>query len=171
MAIKPEIKYGAICAAGLIIWTMIQYWLGFHTIRLYIGQYSGYGMYAIIFACLWLGLKDKFSDDLSKLSVRQGVREAVLQLMITASISSVFMFIYDYRINPFWVDNMIQYQRENPSALKTFVKFANDPDASAIVLSNTETHLCLYFLSILAVGSAMGFMISASTLNSRKRGN
>lgn len=147
---------------------MIQYWFGFHTIRLHIGQYSGYGMYAIIFMCLWFGLKDKFSDNVGTQSVRKGLREVVIQLMITASISSIFMFIYNYRINPFWVDNMIQFQRDHPSALRTFVKFANDPGATAIVLSNTETHLCLHFLSIVSVGSVMGFMISALMLKKHR---
>lgn len=160
MAVKPEIKYGVLCAAGLILWTLIQYFLGFHTIKLSIGQYSGFGIYLMIIVCIWLGLKEKLSDNSGNFSFRTGIREALLQLTITASISSAFMFMYDYHLNPFWVDHMIQYQRENPGKLNTFARFANDPDAAAIVISNTETHLCVHFLSILFVGAVAAVFLS-----------
>jgi hypothetical protein len=93
--------------------------------------------------------------------MRKGIREALIQLTITASLSSVFMFLYDYQLNPFWVDNMIQFQRENPGRMNIFAKFANDPDATAIVVSNTETHLCVYFLSILFFGAIAAAIFSA----------
>jgi phosphatidylserine decarboxylase len=169
MAIKPEIKYGTLCAAGLILWTLIQYFSGFHTIRLSIGQYSGFGNYLIVIVCIWLGLKEKQLDDSGHLSIRKGIREALLQLAITATLSSIFMFIYDYHINPFWVDNMIQFQRDTPGKLNTFARFANDPDATAIVLSNTETHLCVHFLSILFIGSIAAALLSCVFQNNTRK--
>ncbi|MCB0819885.1 MAG: DUF4199 family protein [Bacteroidetes bacterium] len=161
MNIKPEIRYGILGATGLILWTIIQYFAGFHTSRLYWGQFSGYFIHVIIFYTLLKGLKEKYHDNPGIFSLRKGLREGVIQLFITAIPASAFMFIYDYKLNPLWVENMIEYQRHHGFSTGFFLKFANDPAAQAIVLSNTETHLCIYFLTILSAGASMAFMISA----------
>jgi len=167
MSIKPEIKYGFIGAVGLISWTMIQYFGGFHTTKPYWGQYTGYAIHLILLYTLWKGLSEKFHDQAKDFSLRKGIRESILQLMITAIPSSLFMFMYDYKINPFWVDNMINYQRNNGYSTGFFLRFANDPEAQAIILSNTETHLCIYFLTILVSGTSMAFMITAFLLSKK----
>jgi hypothetical protein len=39
-------------------------------------------------------------------------------------------------------------------------KLANEPDASAIILSNTEMHLCVYFFTLIFSGMLLTFLIS-----------
>ncbi|MEX1189621.1 MAG: DUF4199 family protein [Bacteroidia bacterium] len=168
MSIKPEIKFGILCALGIIAWTLIQYLAGFHSKYLYWGQYTGYFSYLLILYFLWKGLNEKMADKPGSFTMRRGIREGLIQLTITAGFSSLFMFVYDYKINPLWVEEMISFQRSNGSSTGYFLKFANDPGAQAIILSNTETHLCLYFLSILIVGSSMAFMISAILINKKE---
>ena len=170
MTIKPEIRFGSLCAICMIIWTLIQYLAGFHTKYLYWGQYTGYLSFLLILYFLYRGLNEKMRDRPGRFTIRRGMREGIIQLMITASITSIFMFFYDYKINPLWVEDMISFQRTNGNSTKYFVRFANDPEAQAIIMSNTETHLCLYFLSILIVGASMSFMLSA-ILQSRKVAN
>jgi hypothetical protein len=106
-------------------------------------------------------------DNEGKFSIRRGMREGVIQLMITSSVASIFMFFYDYKINALWVEDMISYQRTHGISTGYFVRFANDTNAQSIILSNTETHLCLFFLSIVIVGSSMAFMISAILSNKK----
>lgn len=167
--VKPEIKYGLLGATLLIFLTLVQYFLGFHTFRLGAATYSGYLTYIIIFISLWLGLQEKKMDYGGKFTVRRGVKESMYQLFITASISSFFMFIYDYYINPFWVENYIQYQRIHGNRTSLFMLFVNDPNAEAIILSNTETHLCIYFLGVVGIGAGIAFILSAIIANPKAR--
>ncbi len=167
MNLKPEIKFGILCALCMIAWILIQFLAGFHTKYLYWGQYTGYFTYLLILYFLYKGLREKKSDKPEAFTMRNGIRTGIIQLMITASISSLFMFVYNYKINPLWVENMINFQRVNANSTSYFLKFANDPEAQAIILSNTETHLCLHFLSILIVGTSMSFMLSAIFVNKK----
>lgn len=169
MTLKPEIRFGILCAFCMIAWTLIQYSAGFHTKYFYWGQYTGYVSYVFIFYFLYRGLKEKMRDKPEAFTIRRGMREGIIQLMITASISSIFMFLYDYKINPLWVEEMISFQRTDGNSTSYFLNFANDPEAQAIIMSNTETHLCLYFLSIIIVGTSMAFMLSA-VLQNKKAG-
>ncbi|MFM2284749.1 MAG: hypothetical protein RLZZ543_246 [Bacteroidota bacterium] len=160
MNIKPEIKFGLLGAVLLISWTIAQYLLGFHTYRLTWALSSGYVNFLIVLTCVWLGIKEKRNDTTGVFSVRQGVKESMYQLSITATIASLFMFVYDYHINAMWVDKLVDWHRTNESSHSLLMLLSNDPNASAIILSNTETHLCLYFLGILVGGGCMAFLFS-----------
>lgn len=160
MNIKPEIKFGLLGAALLIGWTIAQYILGFHTYRLSWALSSGYVNYLIVFVCVLLGIREKRNDTSGEFSIRQGVKESMYQLSITAIIASVFMFVYDYKINALWVEKLVEWHRSNGASQSLLMMLSNDPNASAIILSNTETHLCLYFLGILVGGGSMAFLLS-----------
>jgi hypothetical protein len=95
------------------------------------------------------------------------MKSGIYQLVLTATVASVFMFLYDYKINNMWVERMVQWQQENGSSNVFFIKVANDQEGNLAILSNTETHLCLYFLGIILVGASMAFMISASLLKNK----
>lgn len=157
---KPEIKFGVLAGVALILWTLVQYALGFHTVHFRAGQITGYGAYVLIFVSLLMGLREKKEDYDGHFSVRHGMRAGVLQLMITAVIASSFMIIYDYKINKLWIEELVNWQKNN-SSFSLSVYFTNDPNANSIVLSNTETHLCMYFIGILIGGCMMAFPISA----------
>jgi hypothetical protein len=169
MKIKPEIKYGLWGGLSLIGWTLLQYAMGFHTDKFWLEHYSGYGSYLIVLIFVWLGLNEKRKDYNGNFSVRRGVKESMYQLIFTAIISSLFMFVYDYKINALWVERLIEWQRANGAPNTVFLRLANDPQANAVVLSNTETHLCLYFLGIVVVGASMAFMLSAIIANSNMK--
>jgi hypothetical protein len=69
-----------------------------------------------------------------------------------------------------WVERMVVWQQENGNPSTFFIKIANEHEVNSSILSNTETHLCLYFLGILIVGTSMAFMISASLLKNKPSG-
>lgn len=166
---KPEIKYGFLAGILLISWTLTQYLLGFHTNNLTLGHYSGYAVYLILFISLFLGLKEKQVDYSGHFSLRKGIRSGLFQIVITATPSSLFLFLYSYKINPLWVERLIFWQRENNTNLVLLQIAANDQNASAIILSNTEVYLCIYFLSIVIVGGFFSFIISSYLLGGNKR--
>jgi hypothetical protein len=72
------------------------------------------------------------------------------------------MFLYDYRINPLWVENLVQWEYQNGGG-GVFIQIANEAYATpdSVILSNTELHLCYYFLSILCIGGVFSLLISA----------
>ena len=167
MNVKPEIKFGALGAILLIFWTLIQYYLGFHSHNLHLEFLSGYGNSLIIFIMLFLGIREKRSDWGKKFTLRKGLKSGIYQLVLTASIASIFMFIYSYKINNMWVERMVQWKQEHGSSSVFFIKVSGDQETNLAILSNTETHLCLYFLGIILVGASMAFMISASLLKNK----
>jgi hypothetical protein len=157
---KPEIKFGVLAGISLILWTLVQYAMGFHTVHFRAGQISGYGAYVLIFVSLWMGLREKKEDYEGHFSLRHGMRAGVLQIMITAVIASFFEVIYDYKINKLWIEELVNWQKNNQSFGLT-IYFTNDPNANSIILSNTESHLCMYFIGILIGGCSIAFLISA----------
>jgi multisubunit Na+/H+ antiporter MnhE subunit len=170
MEIRPEIKFGFTGAFVMICWTIIQYYLGFHSENLHLEFLSGYGNYLIVFIFLIFGIREKRNDLGKKYTLRKGMKSGIYQLILTASISSAFMFLYDYKINNIWVERMVVWQQENGNPSTFYIKIANEHEVNSSILSNTETHLCLYFLGILIVGTSMAFMISASLLKNKPSG-
>ncbi len=166
---KPEIKFGFLSGILLICWTLIQYFLGFHTTNLALGHYSSYFLYVILFIFLFLGLREKQIDYKGHFTLRKGIRSGLFQLIITSTPASFFLFIYSYKINPLWVEMLIVWQRENKTNLSVLNVVANEQNASAIILSNTEVYLCVYFLSIILIGGLFSFLISSYLINKSKK--
>jgi len=166
--LKPEIKFGFLSGILLICWTLTQYFLNFHTTRIALGHFSGYGIYLIIFVSLFLGLKEKQIDYNGHFTLRKGIRSGLFQLVITATPASLFLFYYSYKINPLWVEKLIIWQRENNMNLAVLQITANEQNASAVILSNTEVYLCVYFLSIILVGGLFSFLISSYLIGTSK---
>jgi membrane protease YdiL (CAAX protease family) len=159
--IKPELKYGIVSGFLIICWTLIQYFLGFHTSHLHIGQYSENGMFLIILGALIMGLREK-RDDLGRLfTTRNAMRSALILAFTGAFISSLFQFVYEYKINPIWVESLSEWQQQHDSAGGLMYYVLNDPQASSTLLSNTELHLCAFFLMQMIAAGVFGFFISA----------
>lgn len=167
MEIKPEIKFGVIAGIALITWTVAQYFLGFHTDKFELGYLTTVGNLILVFFAMLLALNEKRSDAGERFSLRLGLRTGLLMMLICSFIASGFMFIYDYKINPLWVENMIDWQISTDKNY-SLSRLANDPDASAIILSNTEMHICVYFFTLVISGMIISFLISIFQLMRRK---
>jgi hypothetical protein len=160
---KPEVKYGVIAGFFLILWTLVQFMLNFHTLDFEYNKFSSPGVLIILFFTLLKSLKEKRLDYGGSISLRKGMRTGVFQLFITAFIASSFMFLYDYKINPLWIENFLQWEYDQGHN-NLFIQLANEPFAAnteAIILSNTETHLCYYALYILIAGGILSALITS----------
>lgn len=163
MEIKPEIKFGIIAGIALISWTITQYFLGFHTDKFELGYLTTIGNLILVFFSVLLALNEKRADAGERFSLRLGMRTGLLLMLICSFIASGFMFVYDYKINPLWVENMIDWQISTDKNY-SLSRLANDPDASAIILSNTEMHLCVYFFTLVISGMIISMLISVFQL-------
>ena len=66
-----------------------------------------------------------------------------------------------------WVERMVQWKQEHGSSSVFFIKVSGDQETNLAILSNTETHLCLYFLGIIIIGTSLAFMISGTLLKNK----
>ena len=66
------------------------------------------------------------------------------------------------------MEKLISWQRENNMNLTILQITANEQNASAVILSNTEVYLCVHFLSIVFVGGLFSFLISSFLLGTKK---
>ena len=93
MEIKPEIKFGALGAILLISWTLIQYYLGFHSHNLQFEFLSGYVNSLIVFIMLYIGIREKRVDWGNKFTLRKGMKSGMYQLVLTATLASLQLIV------------------------------------------------------------------------------
>ena len=155
---KPEIKYALISFFAFLIWLFAQFFLGFHTRLLFIGFNSELANLLIVSLALWFTLVEKEKDLHAKLKLRKSVRTTFLTGVLISFLSAPVQIIYDYFINPIWVENFIRFQKENNPESLWFLIYNPTPNYPAELLSNTETHICLHVLFISGVSFFIGFI-------------
>ena len=165
--VKPEIRFSLWCGLFFILWYGIQYFLGFHSVRLVFAQYAGFLNYTILFIMLLFTLKEKRDDLKSAFNVSAGVRAGLIFSMITGWIFTGWLLIYNYFINPLWVEDFVVWQSLSGYSLPFFSIQTSEEFTSVMMLSNTETHIALNFLGILIFGSIFSIFISIG-LNKKK---
>ncbi len=106
---RPEFKYGLISGAGLCLWIMLEYLLGFHTTRPDIGTYTGLLSNLIPLTMLFLLLRAKRAAVYDgRLSLGAGIGAGVLASFIAALLVYSFLVTYTHFINPTWIDQMLE---------------------------------------------------------------
>jgi hypothetical protein len=110
---KPEIKYGIITGLLICLWVMIEYFLGFHTTKFETGKYSGYFATIVPIITIYLLLKNKREFYNNTLTLKQGLRAGTLMSLITAIITTVFFLIYNHYINPGWMQQAMEWEKNN----------------------------------------------------------
>jgi hypothetical protein len=113
LIIKYEIKYGAITGAGICLWIIAEYLLGFHTDKMDVGEYSIYFVVLIPLITIYLGIKEK-RDRQNKgvISFNYGVRTGLMISLIAAVITSLFIIFYFNFIDPKFFERGVQYQTQ-----------------------------------------------------------
>ena len=108
---KPELKCGLITGAGVCLWIMGEFLLGFHTTRLEIGAYSGYFSAVIPLTALFFMLKrQRDSAPEGRLALWPGVKSGLQAAFISGVIVYGFMLAYHQFINPGWLDQTLEWK-------------------------------------------------------------
>jgi hypothetical protein len=110
---KSEIKFGIITGAGICLWILTEFLLGFHTVRMNIGEYSMYFVVIIPLITIYYGIKEK-RDTQNKgvISLGSGIKTGLMISLIAAVITSIFIIVYFNYINPKYFEYGIAYQKE-----------------------------------------------------------
>ncbi|MEK7630801.1 MAG: DUF4199 domain-containing protein [Patescibacteria group bacterium] len=110
--IRIELRFGLLAGGLVCLYMLAEFLLGFHTTRLDIGAYSGYGASIIPFIIYFFALRQwKLERGGGFFTMRQGVRSGLLMGMITAVILASFMLAYNTLINPSFLDKNIEVVR------------------------------------------------------------
>src|SRR5712692_6702618 len=135
---KPELKFGLINSAGICLWVLFEYALGFHTTKMNIGQYTGYLANIIPITMLFLAIKER-RDKINggTLTFGQGMKTGIIISLITALITTIFMYIYYTAINPRFIELGIEFEKR-----RLFESGMGDADVAA----KLETTKSMYSL-------------------------
>ena len=108
---KPELKYGLLGGAAMILWTLVEYALGVHNTRFPLGQYTGWGVEIILLVMLWRFLRLKFAL-LNRywLPAWEGLLYGALTSFVASLVFCTFLNVYVNFINPEWPDLYIEWQ-------------------------------------------------------------
>ena len=105
---KPELKYGLIAGAGVCLWILTEFLLGFHTTHVEVGEYTGYFSGLIPLTTLYLLLKNRRDTSPGgQLSVGAGQKSGLSASCTAALVISCFLLVYNQFINPGCVDLML----------------------------------------------------------------
>lgn len=155
--LKTEIKYGIITGGGICLWILMEFLLGFHTEKMYIGEYTTYFVVLIPFFTLYLGIKEKRDKrNNGNISVFNGIRTGLMISLIATVIIALFLIIYLNYLNPNYAEIGMAYQRDK--------LLLNGKSNDEIALEMESMKIMFSFINQFLFGTlgalASGFIIS-----------
>ena len=110
---KYEIKYGILTGAGISLWIFTEFLLGFHTVKMNLGEHSIYFVVIIPLITTYLGIKEKREkQNKGTISLSGGIKTGLMISLIAAVITALFIIVYFNYINPGFFDHGIAYHKE-----------------------------------------------------------
>jgi Protein of unknown function (DUF4199) len=110
---KATLSHGLILAAGLIVLTLVGFFLGFQTDKIAEGRWFGLLTFALIIVVTWLGIKAVRGEAKdNSLSYGKGVGSGVLINLYGGVVSSIYSFFHLTFINPSFADYTINATRQ-----------------------------------------------------------
>ena len=105
---KLALKYGLMITAGWIVWTMLEFLLGFHNERIAVGMVTGWFSVAVPAIVLYYGIKEKRDKHLNgNLTLTDGILTGLSISLVMAISFTTFFLIYNNFINPAWIEMAI----------------------------------------------------------------
>jgi len=140
---KTPLTYGLGIALTAFIWTLIEFFLGWHDEKIAIGLLAGKLVYVIIAIGLWLAIKAVREASTDKaLSYGKGVATGCLTSLFAGLGSAVTCFIYTFWINPGFVDVVIEFRKskmveqglsdERIARVESIIRFMMKPGVQAV---------------------------------------
>lgn len=152
-----EIKYGLIIGFGIIAWMLTEYFAGFHTTKLHIGEYSGYFSALIPLVFLFRGVKELRDRSLGgKMSFSQGFIAGFRISFIASVMISLFLLLYIQVIHPDWISLGLEYQRGKMQA---------EGLSEQEILNNIDLMKNRFSASTMMLAAFLGTLIQGSVLS------
>jgi hypothetical protein len=114
---KTYLLYGLGTAAACFVWTIAEDLLGLHGARIALGTYSHYGLWAITFAGLWLGVRAaRESAPERPFTYGRGFGAGAAITGIQSIVTFGWMLLFLLYINPGFPDTLRELQRQKLAA-------------------------------------------------------
>lgn len=109
---KTELKYGVIFAIVVVVYVMIEHFLGLNTTRHDIGQYTRFGGVLIPIIGIFVGIRAKRDRELNgSITFGQGVKTGFLIAVVQTTITTLWFWFYGAVLNPQFTDTMLEFER------------------------------------------------------------
>jgi|GEM_PF-1278821 len=106
-----EIKFGIISGLSIILYTLLEYFLGFHSTRVAVAEYADYLAFLIPIAPLFFAMNHKRkSAPEGQIPFGRNVMTGLTIAVISTVIATIFIIFYLKRINPEFSDARIAFE-------------------------------------------------------------
>ncbi|MCK6603125.1 MAG: DUF4199 domain-containing protein [Bacteroidetes bacterium] len=166
-----ELKWGLLTGLAISLWVLTEFFLGFHSTRMDLGEISGYFSGLIPLATYALALKEK-KNQLTDggLTFTNGVISGLAITVVTGLVLVVFFALYNTVIHPEYTETGIAWQtaklKSQGYADSTITRFMTDY-RQKIGLGNT---LFMVFFGTLAQGALISMVVTPFVIRKRKKG-
>ena len=108
---RTEIRYAVGFALIVIVYVMIEHFLGFNTTRHDIGQYTRLTGVVVPALAVFFGIRAKRQNDLNgAMTFGQGVKAGAFIALVLAALTMLWFWLYSSVINPHFVETMLQFE-------------------------------------------------------------
>lgn len=111
MKTKLEIRYGILFALIVVVYVMLEHFLGLNTTNHQMGQYTRFGGVLVPIIGVFFGLLAK-RNEIGSLSIKQGLRSGFIVALVQTSITTLWFLIYPYFINPEFYSTMLEFEKQ-----------------------------------------------------------
>jgi hypothetical protein len=159
--IKTDVKFGILTGFAVCTWILTEFFLGFHTMRLSIGEYSSYFAVIIPMITLYFGIKEKRDHYYGgRITITAGIRTGLMISVISAIITTLFLIVYYNYINPDFIQIGLAFQKHRLMITgRTDLEIIKEMENIRAIFS--FTHQILYgILSTIGIGFVLSLAIS-----------
>ena len=113
---KTELKFGVGFALAVIVYVLIEHFLGFNSTNHKIGQYSRVLTLILPVLATYYGIRAKRNDQFGVLTFGQEVKTGLLIAIIQTTLTTLWFLLYAAVINPDFLQTLIRFERSSMAA-------------------------------------------------------
>jgi hypothetical protein len=159
---KTEIKYALLSAALLVVWVMVEHFLGFNSTRMDIGEYTHSVTPLATLVLLFLGIREKRNRELNgQLTFWQGLRTAFWISFFYAILQALWFALYSNLINPEYTALTVQFkQKQLELSGKTPGQVEDELRITRMIFDGGIKQFVFFILATTATGTLVGAILT-----------
>jgi hypothetical protein len=164
---KTEVRYGVIFAVIVIVYVMIEHFLGLNTVRHDIGEYTRLAGIIVPIIGVFAGIGSKRNELGGNMTFGQGFKAGLIVAVVQTTITTLWFWFYSSVVNPQYLPTMLDFERARMVA-----SGASSADIDARLASVTSMYSSprmQIFLELVGIAhGAVSAAISAALLRKKK---
>lgn len=159
---RIEIKYALFSAAVLILWTLLEHFLGLNTTNFRAGEFTRLTIPVVVLIFLFLGTREKRNKEFNgELTFWQGLKTVFFLSLFYAVLQGFWFEIYSTLINPGYAALTLHYQETKLVAEgKTPQEIADRIAFARKIFDGGFMQYGFFFLSTTIINTAIGAIMT-----------